>query len=227
MSILIVAAHPDDEVLGCGGTIALHAERGDKVNIVFLSDGVASRDSKGIKQELEKRKKSALNASSILETEKPKFFEFPDNKFDSVALLDIVKPLEVLINDIKPSIIYTHYYGDLNIDHRITFQAVMTACRPVPNFFVNAIYSFEVLSSTEWSYHSNEGAFSPNRFIDISSTIDKKIKAIHSYKQELNNFPHSRSIEAIEAQARLRGSSVGLNAAEAFVVNRLINDIQY
>ena len=223
MSILIVAAHPDDEVLGCGGTIALHAERGDKVNIVFLSDGVASRDSKGIKQELEKRKKSALNASSILGTEKPKFFEFPDNKFDSVALLDIVKPLEVLINDIKPSIIYTHYYGDLNIDHRITFQAVMTACRPVPNFFVNAIYSFEVLSSTEWSTPSSESFFIPNKFVNIATTLDQKLLALDIYSDEMHKFPHSRSVESVSILSRYRGSTMGMSAAEAFKVERILD----
>ena len=148
--ILVVAAHPDDEVLGCGGTMARHAKNGDKVHIVFMSDGVNSRENVKYNEENERRE-YAKKASEILGAQTPKFFDFPDNMMDTVPLLEIVKELEVYIQELQPNIVYTHYKGDLNIDHQITYQAVMTACRPTPRSSITQIYLFEILSSTEWS----------------------------------------------------------------------------
>ena len=218
--ILVVAAHPDDEVLGCSGTVARHVSDGDNVHTVFMSDGVTSRS--GVdSNEVEARKQSAKNASNILGiSESPRFLGFPDNRMDTIALLDIVQTLEQVINEIEPEVIYTHHSGDLNIDHKITHQAVMTACRPQPEFCVREIYSFEVLSSTEWSTNN---PFIPNYYVDISDTLELKISAIKSYDSELRTFPHARSIEAIRALANYRGASVGVKAAEAFKVERLIS----
>ena len=177
--ILIIAAHPDDEVLGCGGTIARHVQSKDEVNIVFLSDGVSSR--KKLNQSIEERNASAFKASEILGIKPPKFLNFPDNKMDTIALLEIVKKLEKVIYKIKPEIIYTHHIGDLNVDHRITHQAVMTACRPQPNFSVKKILSFEVLSSTEWNSHSFGNYFHPNYFVNITEQIPIKMQALKAY----------------------------------------------
>ncbi len=218
--ILVVAAHPDDEVLGCSGTIARHVSDGDKVHMVFMSDGVTSR--MGVElNEVEVRKQAAKDASNILGiVESPRFLGFPDNRMDTVALLDVVQTLEQVINEIGPEVIYTHHLGDLNIDHKITHQAVMTACRPKPEFCVREIYSFEVLSSTEWSTNN---PFIPNYFVDISDMLELKISAIKAYNSELCVFPHARSVESIKALAIYRGASAGLNAAEAFKIERLIS----
>jgi len=218
-NILVVAAHPDDEVLGCGGTINRHVDSGDEVNVLFMSDGVTSRNIKGIEQE--SRNQSAFEACSILGTQGPIFLDYPDNKMDSLALLGIVQAVEKIIIKHKPDVIYTHHSGDLNIDHRITHQAVMTACRPQPNFSVNEIYSFEVLSSTEWQTQDTT-PFLPNCFIDITPFIENKRKALNAYSSEMYPEPHSRSIENVLRLNAVRGNSVGLDYAEAFMVLRKI-----
>ena len=164
--ILVVAAHPDDEVLGCGGTIARHIHNGDKVQVVFLADGFGSRKNGS------NRDASANEASKLLGCETPIYLNFPDNQLDSVTLLNIVKELEEIIGNFLPSIIYTHHYGDLNIDHQVTHRAVMTACRPQPNFCVKEIYTFEILSATHWQSVSMGGLFSPNYFVDVSDFIN-------------------------------------------------------
>jgi LmbE family N-acetylglucosaminyl deacetylase len=221
-NVLVVAAHPDDEVLGCGGTIARHVNNGDKVYIVFMTNGVGSRISTKEGDRIE-REGFANRASKILGAEPPIFLNFPDNRMDSVELLDVVKSLEAVIKEICPEIIYTHYIDDLNIDHQITHRAMITACRPQPGFSVKKICIFEVLSSSDWSL-GNSNSFSPNYYVNIESTINLKIKALKVYKSEIRDFPHSRSIESVKSQVTLRGSSVGLSAAEAFIVIREILD---
>ena len=217
--VLIIVAHPDDEILGCGGTIARHIESQDDVHVIFTSDGVTSRRNVNHK-EVSKRKQNAKNASDILGVKnKPIFLGFPDNRMDTIALLEVVQALELVINKIKPKIVYTHHSGDLNIDHQITHQAVITACRPQPGFSVEEIYSFEVLSSTEWSTNNT---FIPNYFVDISSVLELKMSAIKAYNDELRDFPHARSIESITALAKYRGASMGMTAAEAFKIERLL-----
>ena len=217
--ILVVAAHPDDEVLGCGGTMARHAKNGDKVHIVFMSNGVNSRGNVKYNEENERRE-CAIKASEILGAQTPKFFDFPDNMMDTVPLLEIVKELEVYIQELQPNIVYTHYKGDLNIDHQITYQAVMTACRPTPRNSITQIYLFEILSSTEWSISST---FSPVHFVDISEEFELKINALKMYKDEMKDFPNSRSIESVSALAVFRGGSMGINFSEAFSVERSIS----
>lgn len=220
--IMVVAAHPDDEILGCGGTIARHVIEGDEVQVVFTSDGVGSRETKEFKNNLISRKKEAVRALKILNTRSPIFLDFPDNSMDSVPLLDVIKPLEKLISEFKPKIIYTHHHGDLNIDHSITCKAVITASRPSPSNTVNEIYCFEVLSSTEILQYSHNKTFLPAMFVDISEHLDIKMLALSEYSSELREFPQSRSIDSVRNLALVRGSSVGLMAAEAFSVLRII-----
>jgi LmbE family N-acetylglucosaminyl deacetylase len=218
--VLVVAAHTDDEALGCGGTIARHVADGDTVYAVFLADGVTSRPYASEK-ELEERNTAAANAHRVLGIKKSYMLGFPDNRMDSVPLLDIVQKLEEVVNEVQPAIVYTHHMGDLNIDHRITHQAVLTACRPVPKAVVRDIYAFEVVSATEW--HSAQAPqFNPTYYVDVAKFIDVKVESLKAYALEMRSFPHSRSVEHIRAIATYRGSSVGFYAAEAFMLIRCI-----
>ncbi len=221
--ILIVAAHPDDEVLGCGATVARLVKEGFEAFTLILGEGVTSRDkTRDIKKrgnELTELKKQILKANGALGVKDSFIYNFPDNRFDTVALLDIVKIIESIIEKIKPGIIFTHYENDLNIDHRIAYQAVLTAARPLPGQPVKEIYSFEIPSSTEYNYPYR---FSPEVFFEISKTLQYKLEAIKIYKSELRSFPHPRSIEGIKLNAQHWGMRAGLECAEAFKSVRLI-----
>jgi LmbE family N-acetylglucosaminyl deacetylase len=221
--ILIVAAHPDDEVLGCGGTIARHAAAGHVVNILFMADGVGARG-RGVKAGAKtERRAAALQSAKILGARKPQFLNFADNRMDEKPLLEIVHGLERAVAKLKPDVVYTHHRSDLNIDHRITHDAVLTTFRPLPGASVKAIYSFEVPSSTEWAAPSAGDAFVPALFVDTAPFQAIKTKALNCYIKEMRPFPHPRSLQAIEALGRWRGASVGLKAAEAFMVVRLLH----
>jgi len=222
-TILIVAAHPDDEVLGCGGTIARLIKEGFEVYTLILGEGITSRDDmrdrKRREEEITELKGEAKEANKILGVKEVFFYDFPDNRFDTVPFLDIVKVIEKVKNSINPEIIFTHYEMDLNIDHQITYRAVITATRPLKEETVKEIYSFEIPSSTEWRYPLN---FSPDVFFDISTTIDIKIKALEKYKTELKKYPHSRSLEGVKLIAKNWGIKVGLEYVEAFKVVRIL-----
>jgi LmbE family N-acetylglucosaminyl deacetylase len=218
-TVLAIAAHPDDEALGAAGTLARHAAEGDSVHIAFLADGEGSR---GSKDNLAHRQGAAQRAGQVIGAQSVTLHDFPDNKMDSVPLLKVAQHVEKIITDINPHIIYTHHIGDLNIDHRITYQAVLTACRPMPESKIEEIYSFEVLSSTEWSGPEDEHPFRPNHYVDISAFYEKKQKALECYAEEMRDFPHSRSYEAVKALATLRGAHVGVQKAESFMVVRTI-----
>ena len=219
-SILVIAAHADDEALGCGGMIARHVAEGDNVSLILMADGVHSRPGAS-RVDLDRRVAAAEKAHSILGIKIVHMLGFPDNRMDSVPLLEIVQVLEPLIKSIAPSIVYSHYHGDLNIDHRRTYEAVMTACRPQPGSSVKEIYGFEVLSSTEWGLQPS-GSFSPSLYVDISDLLAIKIRALEAYSEEMRQVPHTRSIDHAKYLAWHRGYSVGVAAAEAFVVYRII-----
>jgi LmbE family N-acetylglucosaminyl deacetylase len=219
--ILVVAAHPDDEVLGCGGSIIRHVMDGDSVYISFLADGVSSRVGSDPKQRID-RKEMAVKAGEILGGTIFGFEKFPDNMFDTVALLDIVRVVELVKKNIKPHFIYTHHSGDLNIDHRITCQAVLTAFRPQPDEDFSEIRAFETNSSTEWASPAIMKPFIPDTFVDITSYLDKLLKAYSCYTKEIREEPHARSLEALRISALHRGREVGLHAAEAFMTLRRI-----
>jgi len=219
-NILIVAAHPDDEVLGCGGTIAKHRQNGDNVCVMFMTNGVAARQESNALT-ISQRKKAALSALNILGVSDVHFFDFPDNGMDSVPFIEIVQTIEQLINQVKPSTVYTHFAHDLNIDHRITHNAVMTACRPQKGASVKAILTFEVLSSTEWN-SATLPQFTPQYIVDIQEFWELKINALAAYDAEIRAFPHSRSLPCIEALAVLRGASHGFEKAEAFFLERML-----
>lgn len=219
-SILVMAAHPDDEVLGCGGYIAARTNLGDEVSVAFVSDGVSSRRGRSANSEIEARRHSAQMAAKVLGVKNLSFDDFPDNKLDSVPLLDIVQSIECVIDRVQPSIVLTHFGGDLNIDHQIVNQALLTACRPTVNQVVNQIMFFEVPSSTEWQVPVGGEAFVPNWYEDISQTLNLKLQALNLYSEELRDWPHPRSVEAVKHLAHWRGASCGVDAAEAFVFGR-------
>ncbi|WP_439437659.1 PIG-L deacetylase family protein [Salinivibrio costicola] len=216
--ILVVAAHSDDEALGCGGTIAKHVDNGDDVFVAFMTNGVAARGSDDGSDDRHVASKSAL---SILGVKKAFRFDFPDNQMDTIPLLSVTKEVEKVISELSPDIIYTHFSGDLNVDHQITHKAVMTACRPQPWCSVKEIYCFEVLSATEWNSKSL-GTFLPQKIVDITNQWDRKTSALECYAQEMRAAPHSRSYEAVEALAVLRGQTHGVPRAESFYVERIV-----
>lgn len=226
MNVLIVAAHPDDEVLGCGGTMARYAAEGNDIHILILGEGVTSRyknPADAPSEELAQLHEQAQTVGSFLGAKSVAMGGFPDNRFDTVALLDIVKMIEDKIAEIKPSIVCTQHGGDLNIDHEYTFRAVMTATRPLEGSSVKRVYAYEVPSSTEWSFQKFAPTFKPNSFVDINTTLEKKVEAMAMYENETRTFPHPRSPEALRAHAHYWGSVAGLKAAEAF---ELIREIQ-
>jgi len=221
-SVLIVAAHPDDEILGCGGTIARHVAKGDEVNIIILAEGATSRSESGVGRnhelELDSLGGAAREAAKILGANTPRFIGLPDNRMDSVDLLEVVKHIETAISEFRPATVYSHHGGDLNIDHQITLRAVMTACRPLPGTTVNRLLAFETVSSTEWSIPSVDAPFIPNCYVDISDFIETKTAALDAYSMEMRTFPHPRSTTNVINLARVRGADVGVEAAEAFMI---------
>lgn len=224
-NVLVVAAHPDDEVLGCGGFISKLVQNGASVSTLFISDGVSSRknyfEKKLWKDELEIRRAAAFDAASIMGTAKPVFYNFPDNQLDQVPLLELAKIVEDHLKTILPNLVLTHFPGDLNVDHRRVAEAVTTASRPGSKGSPSEIWAFEVPSSTEWSLIPNQN-FTPNIFVDVSEQSDKKIKALEAYNFEMREFPHPRSKKAIVALMDWRASSSALTQAESFVLLRKI-----
>jgi LmbE family N-acetylglucosaminyl deacetylase len=220
--ILIVAAHPDDEVLGCFGTVALLIKEGCEAYTLILGRGKAAR---GLicQNEIRSLGNEVLKANELIGVKHVFTEDFPDNAFDSVPMLDVVKKIENVKEKIAPDIIFTHHVGDINVDHQITHRAVLTATRPKPGESVKTIYAMEVPSSTEWNGYAKETAFVPNVFFDISETIDLKINALAKYKSELMPYPHPRSMEHIENLAKVNGTNIGLEYCERFMLVRSIN----
>lgn len=222
--ILVVAAHPDDEVLGCGATIAkLSAKRA--THIAILGEGISSRyirRAEASDAALEKLRADSQAAGVLLGAKSIHFGKLPDNRFDELPLLEVIKQVEFWIKELQPEIIYTHHPGDLNIDHAITFRAVLTATRPVSGCSVREVYAYEIPSSSEWSFQRFEPSFRPNVFENISETIDAKIRAMDIYTSEVRPSPHPRSPDMLRVIARRWGSVVGLEYAEAFELIRSV-----
>jgi N-acetylglucosamine malate deacetylase 1 len=225
MKILVVAAHPDDEVLGCGGTMARLVQEGHEVHIAIMGEGITSRHSQPQEadpEQLSRLHRQAHSAASKIKAKEIVLCRLPDNRLDTVALLDVVKLIEDLVDKLKPEVVYTHHPGDLNIDHGVVHRAVLTATRPMRGQAVREIYTFEVPSSTEWAFHGVQPSFHPNVFVDVSRTLETKIDALACYESETRKFPHPRSPEALRAIAARWGSVVGCEAAEAFELVRSV-----
>lgn len=225
MKVLVVASHPDDEILGIGGIVRRHVINGDEAFCLVLGEGATARFDRRENIEadsLHKLKDSAYRAGNIIGYKQIMFENLPDNRFDSVELLDIIKLVEKYIDIIQPDIVYTHHYGDINIDHRITFNAVITATRPIGARYPSEVYAFETVSSTEWNHGNPEMTFRPNVFVDISKTIEDKIKALECYESELKNYPHPRSIEGIIVTAKRWGTVISREYAEPLEAIRIV-----
>jgi len=219
--LAVIAAHPDDEVLGFGGAIARAAAAGASVRILILATGAASRGGDA-KAAIKILRQHAARAAETLGVPEPAFADFPDNRMDTVPLLDVVQRIEAFLGEAPSASVLTHHAGDLNIDHRIAAQAVLTACRPLPGAPVRRILAGEVPSSSEWAGEADR--FVPTRYVDIAAVLERKLAALACYEGELRNFPHPRSIEAVRALAQWRGAEAGLHAAEAYRVVREIDD---
>lgn len=227
-NIIVVAAHPDDEILGCGGTLLKHVAKGDNVFILFVSEGVSGRyrfsnNEHSLQKEILQRQAMAKKVAKIgkfkildfLGLKNLELHSYPHNYLTNIIIDKFKK--------IKPDIVYTHYEHDLNIDHYHTFFSTFVACRPNKDFTIKKLLSFEIPSSTDWGIATNNKLFSPNYFIDVHKFIKKKEKLLNQYKFEMRKHPHSRSIKNINSLAIYRGGSIGLKSAEAFQVNRIID----
>jgi LmbE family N-acetylglucosaminyl deacetylase len=220
---LVVAAHPDDEALGCGGTIARLAAEGTEVHLLFLADGVSSRTGVGSHAPgVAGRRAMGDRAAAILGAAPPVYLDLPDNRMDGLDLLDVIGAIEEHAERLQPDVVFTSFAGDLNVDHRACAHAVTTAFRPTAGQSVRAVYSFEIASSTEWAFGVTGQVFTPTYFVDVEGFLPQKLAALEAYAEELRPFPHPRSPEAVSALARLRGSTVGVAAAEAFVPLRVL-----
>ena len=215
-SVMVVAAHPDDEVLGCGGTIARHVFSGDDVHVVILTQGVTGRR-EASHADIEKLAASARRANDILGVRSLTLHDYNDQRLETLSRLDVTQFIETHVKKNAPEIVYTHFSADINLDHAVVSECTATACRPTPASAVRRLLFFEVPSSTEWSARSG---FNPDWFVDVSATFDRKMEALRCYGSELRPFPHPRSAEAIEHLAGWRGATAGLTRAEAFVLAR-------
>lgn len=219
---VVFAAHPDDEVLGLGGTVKWLTGEGVTVHAVILAEGLTSRSANRAdtnRSELNELQKDARRAAGEVGYASIEFCGFPDNRMDEIDLLDIIKIISKYIDKYNPDTIFTHHQGDLNIDHRLICEAVLTACRPVGKYHVQRIYAFETPSSSEWNYNYIN-VFCPNVYFDVSDTFEAKIRGMSCYKTESTSYPHPRSSEALRALAQYRGSSAGFQMAEAFMLLR-------
>lgn len=225
MKVLVIAAHPDDEVLGCGATAARLVMEGHEVHFAILGEGMTSRHpdrTDADAAQLAVLHKQAQAAAAKVGVKSVVLHKLPDNRLDTVPLLEVVKIVEELIGRLKPEIIYTHHGGDLNIDHEVIHRAVLTATRPVAGQVVREVYAFEVPSSTEWTFQRLQPPFHPNVFVDVTRTLEAKIAAMECYETEARKFPHPRSPEALRAIAMRWGSVAGCGAAEAFELVRSV-----
>lgn len=221
MRVLVIGAHPDDEVLGCGGTISRHVAQGDEVFVVIMAWGLASRYDASM---LEVQRTNAQKASDILGVKETRFLGIGglDKRFDEFPFYDIIRPLEDAINDYRPDVLYTHHRGDANTDHQVTFKATVSAARTINPFVVKRFLCYETLSSTDQGPPFVEYQFIPNIFIDIEQYLDRKIEAMQCYTSEVKPYPHPRSVESIRFQAKVWGHRAACNAAEAFILVREI-----
>jgi LmbE family N-acetylglucosaminyl deacetylase len=220
MRVVVFAAHPDDELLGLGGTVARHADAGDEVIAVIASEGGTSRYTSEATAALETASRAAAEILGIREV---RFLGFADQRMDTVPLIEVTKKVEAVLGELRPQVVYTHHWGDLNRDHRVVSEAVQVACRPVGGDYPTRLYCFETPSSSEWSAPDPASQFVPTRFVDVTATIERKLRAMACYTSEVRPAPHPRSLEALRARAALWGHTVGRTYAEAFVVLREVD----
>lgn len=217
--VLVIAAHPDDELLGVAGTIARHVADGDEVTCVVCSEGATTRYEQSAVNELQA---CGQRAAALLGVREIRFLGMRDQHLDAQPILDVIQAIESVVRELTPSIVYTHHWGDVNRDHKVVNEAVMVACRPVGDAYPRSVLLFETPSSTEWSWPDPTTAFVPQHFVDVTSTVERKLEAMACYTSELRPAPHPRSLEALRSRAAYWGQVVGRAYAEAFVVARQV-----
>ena len=213
-AVLVIAPHGLDEALGCGGAMARHADEGDAVHVLILFGDGSGRDAT--------RRVNAQKAAQILGARAPRFAGFPENRSDTIPLLEVVAAIERCAAELRPEVVYVSHGGNLNVDHQTSFRAAATALRPVPGASVRAIYAYEIPSSTDWAPEGIGAPFVPNRYVEITAQLERKMRALEAYGEEMRPTPHARSIEAVRALATVRGSRGGVSAAEALLLLREI-----
>jgi LmbE family N-acetylglucosaminyl deacetylase len=218
--VVVLGAHPDDEILGAGGTLAQHVLGGDEVHAVVLADGASSRAPDEMKVALEK---NATRAAETIGFASVRLESLPDQRLDTVPFIDLTQMIESILDDIQPHVVYTHFPGDVNADHGLVARATWTACRPYARPQLRRFAVFETPSSTEWAWPVNDSSLQPNLFVDITETLDTKIAAMECYQSELRDYPHPRSSRSLRERAAFWGSQVGRLAAEPF---RILRDVQ-
>jgi LmbE family N-acetylglucosaminyl deacetylase len=215
----VVVAHPDDETLGAGGTVARFAGQGSEVWVCVVCDGVTARH-----DQVDRQKQCAQRACDLLGVRKVVFCDLPDQRLDTLSLVDVITPIERCVAELRPDFVLTHFEEDVNQDHGVVFNAAMVATRPSPGSSVHGVLCFETASSTEWAAPFAGSTFAPNVFVDISDTLAKKIEAMNvyadAYASEVRSYPHPRSLEAIEVYAKRHGITTGVHAAEPFMLVR-------
>ena len=210
--VLVIAAHPDDELLGCGGTLALHTRAGDAVTAVIACEGESLRYGPGGVGQAEHMRRAAHTLG--LAESRP--LGLPDQRLDTQSLLDLIVPLERVVRELRPAVVYCQFGGDANQDHERLFRAALVATRPVEPF-IEAVYAFDTASSTEWGYPRS---FVPDTWVDISTTLEQKIAAMACYESEVRPYPHPRSLDALRHRARAWGNQCCMDAAEVFMTVR-------
>lgn len=227
MKILVIAAHPDDEILGCGGTIAKRRKAGATINTVILTRGIEARYKRitsEVKSQISKVYENALKANRILgmKDEDITFLDHPNSSLNTIPWIELRQELSEIVQKYQPDVVYTHHHGDYNPDHKIVFEQVLFSCRPYKGeHYPKEIYSFEVLSSTEWAYQVKD-SFKPTIFVNIKDTLQTKKEALMVYETELREYPHPRSIKGLEILAAKRGMEANMEFAEAFEIIRII-----
>jgi LmbE family N-acetylglucosaminyl deacetylase len=217
MTVLVLAAHPDDELLGPGGTIARHVHEGEEVHAVVLAEGATSRYEDGMASVLAE---SSKRAAEVLGLTSLTLGTLPDQRLDALPLIEVTQQIEAIVDQLRPTVVYSHFPGDVNTDHGVVARAAWTACRPYVLPKLTRFAVFETPSSTEWAWPLEGSVFKPNLFVDIESTLDQKLQAMACYSSELRDYPHPRSLRAIKERAAFWGSCMGRKAIEAFQVLR-------
>ncbi len=224
MKVLVVVAHPDDEVLGMGGTIAKLHDAGHEITLMIITDGSTSqyRGDERLEQIIAEKKTETANAATILGIDRVIYGGLPDMKLDMTAHIDVNNVIEKAVGEIEPDMIFTHFYADVNMDHQMVYKSVQVASRPVAGRSLKGVILFNTPSSTEWSFQFPDSAFCPNYYVDITDTAERKYKAMKEYATELREYPHPRSIEYLRTNDSSVGINVGLERAEAFMIARYI-----
>lgn len=221
-NVLVIVAHPDDEVLGMGGTIAKLVKNGCEVNVLIVTDGSSSqyRDSIDLHQIIEDKKKETWACAQILGIKNIYYGEQPDMRLDCIPHIAINKVIEELIDRLHPDTVFTHFWGDVNLDHQNVFKSTLVAVRPVMGQMVKELYCFRVPSSTEWTPCKADTMFMPNIFVDISNETSQKYSAFEEYRTELRDYPHPRSVQHLKELDIARGLEVGQGPTETFILLR-------